>query len=168
MSRTISLTAIAAGNAEQTNEVWVFLITVEHEALEDGPERFSSNATERLSDDPLRYGTTSRGNVYEFLPLSMVLPDDSEGVPPALKLVLDNVLRQAVPLLRSITTPAAVTVEMVLASDPDTVEVSYPAFDLVNSDYDAQGVSIDLTVNALANEPYPAGTFTPGGFGGLF
>lgn len=167
MSRTISLAARAAANAEQTGEVWVFLLTITHEALVT-PLRLSSDPTVRLSVDPLSYGTLSRGETYEYLPMSLVLPDDSEGVAPAIRLVFDNIARQAVPLLRSVSTPPTVTVEMVLASDPDTVEVSFAEFDLVGADYDALSVSVDLTVNALANEPYPAGTFTPGGFGGLF
>jgi len=167
MSRTISLAARAAANAEQTSEVWVFLLTITHEALAT-PLRLSSDPTTRLSVEPLSYGTLSREETYEYLPMSLVLPDDSQGVAPAIRLVFDNIARQAVPLLRSVSTPPTVTVEMVLASDPDTVEVSFAEFDLVDADYDALSVSVDLTVNALANEPYPSGTFTPGGFGGLF
>jgi hypothetical protein len=167
MSRTISLTARAAYNAEQTGEIDIFLITVTHETIVT-PQRYSSDPTTRLSVDPLVYGTVSRGNTFEFLPISLVMPDDSAQTPPAIKLVLDNVLRQAIPLLRSISTPPSVTIEMVLKSAPDVVEVSWADFDLVNTDYTAESVSVDLTINALATEPYPSGTFTPSGFGGLF
>jgi len=167
LSRTVSLTARTSVNAEQTGEIWVFLLTITHETLEE-PLRFSSDPTARLSDEPLTYGTVSRGDTYEFLPLDVVMPDDSDATPPAIKLSLDNILRTTVPLLRSISTPASVTTELVLASDPDTVEVSYPAFNLTNADYDSGTVTVDLTMDALATEPFPAGTFTPSGFGGLF
>jgi len=167
MSRTVSLTLRTAANAEATGEILIFLVTVTHELLET-PLRFSSDPTERLSVDPLVYGTSSRGDTYSFLPLGLVLPDDSDGTPPAIKLTIDNVSRDMIPLLRSVSTPATVTVELVLASDPDTVEVAWPDFDLVNASYDAGQVSIDLAVNALATEPYPAGSFTPSGFPGMF
>jgi len=167
VSRSISLTATASLMAERTGETWVFLITVEHEQL-TAPLRFSSDPGERVSEEPLTYGVTSRDNFYTFLPITATLPDDSDGTPPAIKLVLDNVMRQAIPLLRTITTPPSVTIEMVLASAPDTVETSFPAFDLVDTNYDQASVSVDLTIDGLTTEPYPADTFAPSGFPGLF
>ena len=156
MSRTVSLTTRGAIYAEQTDEVFVFLFTVTHPSLM-APVYYSS--TTRLSIDPLVYGVVSRGNTYNFFPISLVLPDDSDATPPTIKLILDNVMRQAIPLLRSITTPPSVTIEMVLASDPDTVEASWPNFDMVDITYDANSVTIDLAINALSTEPFPAGAF---------
>lgn len=167
MSRTISLDARKSVYAEETGEIWVFLVTINHEDLAE-PMLFSSDPTERLSDDPLQYGTVSRGNAYAYLPMTVTLPDDSDGTAPTIKLGLDNTLRDTVPLLRSVTTPPSVTVEMVLASAPDTVEADFPAFDLVDATYDSGQVTADLTIDALSTEPYPADTFTPSGFGGLF
>lgn len=167
MSRTLSLTLRTAVNAEHTGEVVVFLLTVEHTSLVD-PLRFSSDPTERLDDDPLVYGTTSRGEEYTFLPMSVVMPEDSAEAPPAMRIVLDNVSRELIPLLRSISTPPQVTVELVLASAPDSVEVTWPEFDLVNITYDAQQISADLAITSFATEPYPAGTFSPAHFPGLF
>ena len=167
MSRTVSLTARTAFNAETTGEVPVFLITVDHDDLAT-PFRFSSDPTTRLSVDPLSYGTVSLGVTYNFLPIGMVMPDDSDEAPPAFRITIDNVAREMVPLLRSVDTPATVTIEMVLASDPDTIEVSWPEFDLIQADYDAQSVIIDLAIDSLVTEPYPFGRFSPSGFGGLF
>lgn len=167
MSRSFSLTVRGSLYAEQTGEIYIFLLTVTHPSLVD-PLLYSTDPTSRISVDPLVYGTVSRGDTYEFAPISLVLPDDSDATPPAIKLVLDNVLREAIPLLRSVSTPPSVTVEMVLATAPDTVESTWPNFDLVDANYDAGQISIDLAINALATEPYPSGAFTPGGFGGLF
>lgn len=167
MSRTVSLTTRGAIYAEQTDEVFVFLFTVTHPSLM-APVYYSSDPTTRLSVDPLAYGIVSRGNTYDFFPISLVLPDDSDATPPTIKLVLDNVMRQAIPLLRSITTPPSVTIEMVLASDPDTVEASWPNFDMVDITYDANSVTIDLAINGLSTEPFPTGVFAPSGFPGLF
>jgi hypothetical protein len=166
VSRSLSLTLRTALNAQETGEVPVFLLTVTHDDLAT-PLRFSSDPTSRISEEPLRYGTVSRSDTYDFLPMTLTLPDDSDGTPPAFSITLDNVMRDMIPLLRSVSTPAQVTIELVLASDPDSVEVTWPDFDLVNASYDAGQISIDLAVNSLATEPYPAGTFTPGAFPAL-
>jgi Domain of unknown function (DUF1833) len=163
----LSLTFRTAAHAEQTGEILVLLVTLTHEDLDD-PIRLSSDPTTRLSVDPLRYGTVSRGDTYDFLPMSLVLPEESEDTIPAMQVVVDNVSRALIPLLRSISTPAIVTVELVLASAPDNVEATWPEFELSSSSPSAQQVSIDLTTESDANEPYPSGLFTPAGFPGLF
>ncbi|MBN9304116.1 MAG: hypothetical protein BGO82_17220 [Devosia sp. 67-54] len=163
----LSLTFRTAAHAERTGEVLVLLATVTHESLET-PIRVSSDPTTRLGTDPLRYGTVSRGDTYEFYPMSLVLPEDSEDTVPAMQWVLDNISRQLVPLLRSVQTPAKVTIELVLASAPDTVEASWPEFDLVAAQPNALTVELTLSTESDAAEPYPSGLFTPAGFGGLF
>lgn len=166
--RLISLTARTAFNAQETDKVPVWLLTVTHELLAE-PLRFSSDPTERLSTDPLAYGTTSRGEIFGFLPIGVVMPDDSADAPPAMRIVIDNVSRPMVQLLRSFSSPPAdVLVEMVLSTTPDVVEVTWPAFQLVNQTSDGGQVTADLVVNAVATEPYPAGIFSPSAFPGLF
>jgi len=164
---SLSLTFRAAAYAERTGEVPVVLVTVTHESL-DAPLYFSSDPTSRITTDPLVYGTVSRGNTYTYLPMSLVLPEDSLDTEPAMQLQLDNVMRTLTPLLRSISTPALVTVELVLASTPDVVEATWPQFEISKSTPVADTVSIDLTTDSDATEPYPAGSFTPAGFPGLF
>lgn len=166
--RSISLVARAAFNAEQTGEIPVFLLTVTH-ALLTGPRRFSTDPTTRIQVDPeLIYGTVSRGETYNFLPIGVMLPGDNDEEAPAFRLTMDNIMRDLVPLLRTMTTPAKVTIEMVLATAPDLVEIQWPDFDLVNADYNQESVVVDLVVDSLTTDPYPAGRFTPSGFGGLF
>lgn len=167
MSRTISLTFRTAMNAEETGEVPVLLLTITHEDL-PSPIRLSSDPTARLSTDPLLYGTVSRGNQFLFLPFSAILPDDKDESPPQARLVIDNVDRQMIPVLRSTSTPAKVMMEMVLASSPNAVEIQFPELDLVSADYDAQSITISLQVDALMTEPYPADSLTPSYFPGLY
>ncbi len=163
----LSLTFRKAANASATGEIPVVLMTVSHESL-DEPFRFSSDPTTRISTDPLRYGTVSRGETFDFLPLSIGLPEDSDEATPTIQLVISNLTRQLTPMLRSVATPASVTTEIVLASTPDVVEATWPAFDLVGSSAAGNDVTLTLTVDSLSAEPYPAGQFTPGNFPGLF
>jgi len=167
VSRTLSLTMRAAMNAEVTGEVAVVLLTIEHADLAT-PIRLSSDTTSRLTTDPLIYGTESRGNQFLFLPFSAVLPDDKDEAPPQAKVVIDNIDREIIPLLRSTSTPSSVTLELVLASSPDVVEMSYAALDLVAADYDSQSITISLAMDAFVTEPYPADTMNPSSFPGIF
>ena len=59
-------------------------------------------------------------------------------------------------------------IECVLASDPDTVEIDFPAMVMGSVSYDRGTVQFDLTVDALFNEPYPGGSFLPSNFPGLY
>jgi hypothetical protein len=167
MSRTLSAPFIAAVNSQETGEVVICLLTIAHEALAE-PIYLSSDPTVRVSDVPLVYSTTSRGNEYLFLPFEFTLPDDTADSPPRVQLTIDSVDQTLISLLRSISTPADVTVELVLASSPDLVELELPALQLANVTIGELHVTVDLVSDPLINEPVPAGLFTPGSFPGVF
>lgn len=165
--RTLSLNFRKAIFSEQTGDVAIILLTISHPLLVT-PERVSSDPTKRISIDPLIYGTRSRGNDYLFLPISGILPDDKEDSPPQARLVIENISRDLIGLLRSTTIPATVDMEIVLASAPDFVEIVLPELDLISADYDMQSVTLGLSINALQNEPFPGDAITPSNFPGLF
>jgi len=167
MARTISATLRSALYAEETGEVPIVLLTITH-PLSASPAYVSSDPTQRITTDPLVYGTVSRGNQFLFVPFSIALPDDKNEAPPRAQIILDNVGRGFIPLLRSAVTPAKITIEVVLASSPNVVEVQVPQLDLVGADYDANSVTMTLAQYALQNEPFPADLITPSNFPGLF
>ncbi|MBB3297906.1 MULTISPECIES: DUF1833 family protein [unclassified Rhizobium] len=167
MSRNVSDRFREVVYAQETDEVVICLLTVTHEDL-GTPIYLSSDPTERLSDDPLIYGTNSRGNEYLFLPFEFTLPDDDSDSPPRVQLSMDNTDRSLVTILRSIATPADIKVELVLASDLSTIEIQLPALQLSDVTMDDGRISATLVADALINEPHPAQLFTPGSFPGLF
>ncbi|MBA4797014.1 MAG: DUF1833 family protein [Rhizobiales bacterium] len=167
MARPLSSGFLAGLYAQESEEVVVCLLTVTHPDLEE-PIRLSSDPTTRVSDDPLIYATTSRSEEYLYLPFEFTLPDDKGDSPPRVQLSLDNVERSLVAVLRSFATPAGITVELVLASDPDNVEIELPALQLSDTTIDEGRISATLVADPLINEPHPAGQFTPGSFPGLF
>lgn len=165
--RTLTPAMIQALTGQQTTEVFVILVTFDHEDL-DNPVRFSSDPTERHSTTPLIYKTVSRSNDYYFIPMNVILPSDTEDSAPAAQLSISNVGRDLIATLRSIETPASVTLELVLASDPDTVGFTLPVLDMASANWDKDTVTLSLTIEALDLEPFPAGTFDPGSFPALF
>src|SRR5215207_529156 len=167
MPRTLSLTFREAIYAQETGQVPVALLTIDHESL-SAPLLISSDPTTRLSTDPLIYGTTSRGDDYLFLPFGITLPDDHEEAGPQAQITIDNVSREHISLIRSVATPPTVTLELVLADSPDTVEIAFPSFDMTKADYTATSITIALTIDPLVTEPFPAHSFDPATFPGLF
>lgn len=165
--RSISLNFRRALYAQESGEVPVFLLTITHPSLSD-PILLSTDPTARITTDPLVYGTISRSNTYLWAASSLQLPDDQGGSAPAAKLTIENVTRGLIPMARSINSPAQIKIEAVLASAPDTVEISWPQFDMTNLQYGLPTLQFDLTLDALTAEPFPSGTMSPGAFPSLF
>ena len=165
--RTISLTMRRALAVQDSGEVAIVLLTISHPMLPT-PIRVSSDPTRKFSDTPLTYGTISRGLQYTFLPFSVSLPDDVGERAPAAQIQIENVTRSLVELIRSVSTRATVRLDLVLASSPDTVEVAFPQFDLGSASYNADTVTLELAMDSMTSEPYPAGTFDPASFPALF
>lgn len=165
--RILSLTLRQALYGQESGEVAVFLVTITHPDLPT-PIRLSNDNTERLGEDPLYYGTISRGEEYLFVGMGVTLPDERDEAPPRARLSFSNVGREAVAMARSVSSPPAVKIELVLASAPDDVEVECPQMDMVSVDYGADTISFDLAVDSFSTESCPAHSFDPAYFPGLF
>lgn len=157
MARALSLVARQALNASETGEAFIVLLTIDHPNLAV-PIRVGSDAVDTLS----------RGETFVAFPFDLRLPDDSGDRTPRASLSIDNVDRRIVQAIRAITSAPSVTIEIVRAGDADTVEAAFPAFTFTDLSYDALTVSGSLTLESFAAEPYPAATFTPSRFRGLF
>lgn len=168
MSRTLSLNMVAAMNARETGKVPVFLLTIEHPSLAD-PIRLSTNPTTRLGLDPLIYGTQSRGDDYLYVGARVTVPDEKDRSPPTSKITIFDVNQDLIPLVRSVSSPPpTVKMELVLSDTPNTVELDVPKLDMINVDGNRESLTFECTVDLLINEPYPAYTFGPAYFPGLF
>ncbi|UFS77226.1 DUF1833 domain-containing protein [Tardiphaga sp. 37S4] len=165
--RVLSLNMREALFGQESGEVPIFLLTITHPDL-DEPIRLTTDPTERKSDTPLIYRTMSRGEEFIFAGIDVTIPDEQDKSPPASKLTIENVTRDMIPLARSVNSPPSVKIEAVLASALDDVEMNWPALDMSNLNYDAAALQFDLTMDALVTEPYPAGSFSPAYFSGLY
>jgi hypothetical protein len=165
--RILSLNFRKALFPQESGEVPIFLLTITHPILNQ-PILLSTDATTRLSTDPLVYGTISRSLTFLYAGVDVTIPDEQDKTPPASKLTIQNVTRDLIPLARSVSTPPSVKIEAVLASALDSVEMTWPALDMSNLTYDANQLVFDLTMDALVTEPFPSGTFSPAYFPALF
>lgn len=167
MSRSLSLTMRRAMNSQETGEVVVALLTIAHPSFVD-VLRLSSDPTVRLGGTKLRYGTISRGNTYLFCPMGISMPDDIAERAPTARLMVENVSRELTTLIRQISSPGTATIEIILASSPNVVEIAYPEFDIRGALYNANTMTLEMSIDALTEEPFPGGTFNPSAFPGLF
>lgn len=155
-----------AAFAPQTDEVFIILITISGDDLPD-TLRVASDPMELLPNAGVR-GVVSRGEEYIFLPLDVELPQqDDSGVSRA-KITIDNIDRRIVEGARRASRGLSVTIEVVLSSDPDTVEVSVPDFRFENVRYNAFTVTGDISMEYFDTEPLPKGRFNPSKWPGIF
>lgn len=157
-----------AAYAQETDEVFVTLITLESDELSQPVHICDDPTTKLTSVGEDIYGIVSNGDTYIFMPFTIQLPrDDKSGVVSA-QLSIQNIDRTIVKIARTVTRPVRVTIKCILASDPDTVELEFMNFQLSNIKYDVMTVSGDLTLNYWGLEPWPSWNFTPSNFPGLF
>jgi hypothetical protein len=166
--RTVSLNARAAMQARETGKVPVFLVTITHPELPE-PIRLSTDNSTRISVDPLLYGTISRGNTFYFVGMKVTVPDDKDRAPPSSRLTVMDINQDLIPMIRSVSRPPPkVKMEMVLADDPDQVELDIPVMEITSVEATRESVTLECTIDALIAEPYPSGKFSPAYFPGIF
>lgn len=165
MSRTVSSNARAGFYAQNTDEVYTTLVTIDHADLTE-PIRVTQDPMEELSTGVK--GVISRGNEFVALPFDFIMPNQDGNKSPRARLKIDNISREIVAGARAISSPATVTVEIVMSSSPDTVEAVLDGFKLRDITYDSFTVEGDLTIELFEDEPFPAGRMTPSRFPGAF
>jgi hypothetical protein len=152
---------------QETGQVPVMLLTVYHVDL-DEPFRISSDNKDLLDFEKQLRGTISRNSNFGFLPMNLTLPNEGEDAEYIMKVTLYGIGTELTPVLRGSIEPATVIAEVVLASAPNVVEMTFAAFELTDTDVAAGDVTLDLSIDSYAAEPYPADTFTPARFGSLW
>lgn len=171
MSRLASLStaAIQAMLAPETGVSLITLLTLTGGGLSE-TLYLADSYTQRLSSttDDVIYGVESRGRDYVFIPMQLTLPTEDPDGAPRFNIVFNDVTKLLIPHFRTLQSSLKVKLELVLSSTPDTVEAEFPDFSLSGFTYNADTISAELTVESLANEPFPAHTMTPSYFPGLF
>lgn len=132
--------------------------------------RLADGYTKRISEttDDVLYGVTSNGNDFTFLPMEITLPSEDEAQAPRCSITMYDVTRYITPIIRTITSPPKVKMELVLSKTPDVIEVSFSDFFISNFDYNADSVTAELSMIDYEREPFPMHSFTPQYFPGMF
>lgn len=131
--------------------------------LADGyTKRISENETEVI------YGVTSNSLDYTFLPMQISLPSEDEAQAPRCSITMYDVTRYLTPIIRTISSPPRIKLELILSKSPDIIEVSFTDFYISNFTYNAETVVAQLSMIDYEREPFPSHSFTPQYFPGMF
>lgn len=153
----VSTSFIEAAFAQNTDEIFLMLATIDGDA--DGlPLRLVRNTV----------SVTSRANTYSPFPFDVTVPDSSSDSPPVAKFSISGITQEVIQALRLVSSPLTVTIEVIRAADPGTVEVAWPTFQLRNVKWSASTVEGDLTLDNPLNEPSQSLVFSPGFAPGVF
>lgn len=169
--RRVSLNARLALDQVATDELEVVLVIIEHPLL-DAPVRLSSDNADRISVEPLMYGTrstwrTGDGSPFLFVMLDALVPDEQDDAPAQASLVLEILDSDIADILTATTVQATCHMAIVLASSPDNVEAEWIGLLMTSADGDSGQVSIKFSMEPITGEPYPADRMTKERFPGL-
>ncbi|WP_425072593.1 hypothetical protein [Sagittula sp. S175] len=177
MSRQVSLPGRRHFDGQDTSTRVLYLMEFTHPNL-DAPLRLSTDTTERLSTDPLFYGTRSgwRGadtetDHWRFVTASLEWPGSAEDVMPEVRLSLGLVHSSILDVLQSFTSGAVCNIAQVMSCRLDRPEEEHLGLELQTAEADlSNGGSVDLvlTYPAIDLETFPADRMTPRNFPGLY
>lgn len=153
----MSTAARQAVNAQQTGEVFLFLVTIDQDDL-GGPIRLVNNSVT----------ITSNGYVYTAFPFRITLPDENEENIANAKLTICAVDQSVITAIRSMSSPGTVEVSVILADSPDTIEAGPMLFTMRNVVYTVETITADLIFEDMLDIRIPGISFTPNYFPGLF
>lgn len=158
MPRSLSDKAIEEMQSIESVDPFLELIEINHSTWPT-PFRIVDNTPEVISG----------GKTYIPWPFDLILSDDDGERLPEMKFTIDNVDPVLIEIIRGTLEAPRLSVRIVLASDPDTVEVFKADLILRDVEFDAQTITWNLFSESLADQRYPADSISLAtGYHGLF
>lgn len=154
---TYSPAFVEAVVSQNTDEVFLFLLTLSHVDL-PVPIRVVNNTED----------VVSVGNTYTAFPFNLVLPQDDGDTLPQVVISLSNVSLEFIDEIRALNGALDVRLDVILASSPDTIEMSISGMKTYTINYDAQNMEAICQVEDVLNMTFPSELYLPSNFPGLF
>lgn len=154
----ISPTAMQALLAQQTSEVFLSFLRVEHPSLAE-PRRLVCNT------QPIERAD----GVYEPYAFNAPSPAQKEDRIPQTSITIDNTDLELGAALRGLRGKAKITLFTALASQPDVIEEGPFEFDLNAAEGDQNAITASVGYDSsVFDENLPAQSYTPTNSQGLF
>lgn len=154
---TLSPQLLAQLYAQESNDPFLMLVTISHPGY---PETY------RLVNNS--EDVVSNGETFMAFPFKIILPADDGETERKASLELDNVALTLIPILRTVTNPLDCKIEMVLASSPDTIEISIEDLKLRGITYDEKRVRAEIAMDNFLNTEMTSEKYNPTNYPGLF
>lgn len=156
MSNSLTAELLAQMFGQVSDDPFLMFVTISHPEF---PTIYLVNNT---------VDQVSRGQVYTAFPMEVTLPTDDGETNREVKISFDNVSLELLDELRSVITPMDVKIEMVLASDLDTIQLSLEELKLRRVTYDKQRISAILYMDSFLNVELTSEKYTPTSYPALF
>lgn len=148
---------IRAINSENTEEVFLILLKINHSSFA-APFYFVNN------NEPI----TSRGQEYTAYPFQLTLPASLNDSLPTVTLKIDNVDKKIVDEIRKVSDPISITIEVILADEPDIVEIGPFSMVVTSVDYNELEIEGLITLDYGLYDSFPSDDYIPPLYPGLF
>jgi hypothetical protein len=156
MSNPLSPQLLAQMLGQESSDPFLFLVTLSH----------SSFSTIRLVNDVDDF--ISNGNTFTAFPMQIGLPKDDGDSQRELTIEFDNINRDLITSIRSVTTEIDVKIEMVLASLPNDIQFEFSELKIQSLSYTKSRVVARLFMDSFLNTEMTSEKYTPTLFPGLF
>jgi hypothetical protein len=162
--KRISLNMRMELDAQASSEIEAILVrivTPDNQVI-----RLSTDPTERISVDPLRYGTRSTWlsdngpETFWFIGMTAIMPDDQEDAPQAASIAFALIDAEISEMLRSTIERSRFDMALILASNPDLIEWPVLDLEIVEASGDASQVVIKASRVPKSSESWPKDRMT--------
>jgi hypothetical protein len=143
--------------SQESNDPFLTLITLNHSSF-SAPIRLVNNSVDIIS----------RTNTFTAFPVRITLPADDGETAREVSIEFDNVSRELINEIRQVTDSIDVTLEMVLASIPDEVQIELAELKIYSISYNKTTINAKLAFDTFLNIEMDAEKYTPTNFPGLF
>jgi len=157
---------VREATAPQSTDVLCILVTIEHDDLSETLYFVQDEVRPETSGD--NAGITSNGNFHIAFPFRITLPNDRDQEVPRSTLRIDNVSREIIDSIRSISSSPTISINIARQSDPDTIERGPIVMTLEDVIYNAIVIQGNLGAELFLDTQYPYQKFTPNTAPGLF
>lgn len=110
----------------------------------------------------------SRGIRYQAYPFNIILPEDEPDKLPTVRVDIDNVDREIMDWIRGFSMAPSMQLDVITNVNYDIVERSIGFLKLGAVDYDALTIRATLSIDNVLARRFPADTFDPVQFPGLY
>lgn len=158
MAREVSSTALQAMLAQRTAEVFIPCLKIEHPSFA-APIRvaYNTETVHRADGDYLPFASQCN------------LPDQMEDSTPQVKVTIDNTDLQVMDAIRSVTGRPTITMDVVLASSPNTIEAGPFEYSLLDATATAEVIQGTLGFeDDVFSQQVPGQNYLPTNSAGLF
>ena len=156
LSRDLSNALLAELYGQESGDPFLALFTFSHPSFD----------TIRLVNNTV--DIVSNGETFMAFPVNITMSPDNGETLREVQLELDNVSLELIEELRTVTDYIDVKVEMVLASNPDFVEIELGELKIKNVQYNASRITARLFMDDFLNTELSGEKYAPTNFPGLF